>query len=154
MTSKTDRTNVQSELPGHGELLKQHNRYMSNIAHAAIMHCVPEDGFYHGEDGCHRLARECGAAYVDFESMGLDVPQMMSATYSGICVIAYGLKPPVNAGTWLTWLREGYDDAKKLWAKEEDADADADADANGDADAEGDAGTTDTGGMRRIIGGL
>lgn len=130
-TSKTDRTNVQSKFQIHGEALEQHSRYMSTIAHAAIRHCVPEDGIYHGEDGCHRLARECGAAYVDFEIMGLDVPRLMSKTYSGICVIAYSLKPPVDAGTWLTWLREGYEDAKKLWAKEEDADVD----------------TTDTGGV-------
>lgn len=95
-------------------LREQHNHYMSSIAHAAMGHCIPEDGLYYGRDGCHRLARECGAAYVDFANMGLDVPQLMSATYSGICVIAYGLNPPVNAPTWLKWLREGYEDAKKF----------------------------------------
>ena len=92
--------------------------YMSNVAHAAMHHCVQEGGLYYGMEGCHRFARECGAAFLDFEREGLDPKKLFGSTYSGICVIAYGLKPPVGARSWLEWVREGYRDAK---AKEEPA---------------------------------
>ena len=100
------------------DIRKAHINYMSNVAHAAMRHCLQDGGIYYGEDGCHRLARECGASYCDFERQGADakdIASLMSATYSGICVIAYGLKPPVDAGTWLGWLREGYEYAKEIW---------------------------------------
>lgn len=92
--------------------------YMSDIAHAAMRHCVQEGGLYYGMEGCRRFARECGAAFLDFEREGLDPERLFGSTYSGICVIAYGLKPPVGARSWLEWIREGYRDAK---AKEEPA---------------------------------
>lgn len=110
---------------------KRHSDYMSRVAHAAMAVCIPDDGIYHGIDGCHRLARECGAAYIDFERMGADADKLMGSTYSGICVIAYGLKPPVDAAQWLAWLREGFNDAKEIYDEENEEDTGADADTGG-----------------------
>lgn len=81
--------------------------YMSRIRSAAKRHCMLEDGVFYGKDGAKRFARECGPALVDFSSDPRNIQDMISSTYSGICVIAYGLKPPINAGEWFKAMREG-----------------------------------------------
>lgn len=73
--------------------------YMSKISRAAARHCV-EGGLYAGKDGCLRLAREVGYALPDFSTRKGDLFDMMSRTYSGICVIAYNLNPPIDAKKW------------------------------------------------------
>ena len=80
------------------------NTWMSSVAHAAMIHCVDEDGLYYGREGALRLARECGPAILDFHDYG---KKNIGATYGAICVIAYGLKPPVDADEWLNAVREG-----------------------------------------------
>lgn len=73
--------------------------YMSRIGRASARHCA-EGGLYAGKDGCLRLAREVGYALPDFSTRKSDLFDMMSRTYSGICVIAYNLKPPIDAKQW------------------------------------------------------
>ena len=75
------------------------NEYMSKISRAAMRHCV-EGGMYAGKEGCLRLAREVGYALPDFSIKKAELFEMMSRTYSGVCVIAYRLKPPVDAKEW------------------------------------------------------
>lgn len=82
--------------------------WMSAVAHAPaeIFH---GEGLYAGVDGCKRLARECASAIPDFGEYG---EKNINATYSGICVIAYNLCPPVDAGVWLGWIREKLNELK------------------------------------------
>ena len=76
---------------------------------SAAAHLCRDGELYGGVDGCRRFARECAPAILDFGNEGM---KRISSTYSGICVIAYSLKPPVNAGKWLTWMREKIDELK------------------------------------------
>ena len=84
--------------------------YMRSVREAAFRHTV-EDGAYAGIEGCKRLARECGAAIPDFSDKAKDIWDMISSSYSGICVIAYHLKPPVDARDWISAMHEGVDRA-------------------------------------------
>ena len=85
------------------------NVWMRRTAMAASAHCYSPDSLYFGPEGAKRLGRECGPALLDFGQFGID---NIGATYSAICVIAYQLRPPINAKDWLTAVREGYE-----WAK-------------------------------------
>lgn len=76
------------------------NEYMSRISHVAMIHCRA-GGLYEGVEGAKRLARECAPALLDFPNGERE----MGSTYSGICVIAYWLKPPIDAKTWMTEMR-------------------------------------------------
>lgn len=82
--------------------------WMSRTRTAAAHLCRP-DGLYAGVEGCRRFARECAPAILDFGEYG---ERKISATYSGICVIAYDLRPPVNAAQWLDWMREAVAERK------------------------------------------
>ena len=84
------------------------NHYMERARNAAARHCA-DGGVYAGAEGAKRLARECGPAMLDFGDYGL---RNLGSTYSGICVIAYALKPPIDAKTWLHELRFGMEKAK------------------------------------------
>lgn len=84
--------------------------WMCAVRTAARRHCVG-DGLYAGADGAKRLARECGPAILDFGEYG---KKNMGATYGAICVIAYDLKPPIDAKTWLQELRKGFEYAKEI----------------------------------------
>ena len=75
----------------------------------AARHLCREDGLYAGESGCRRFARECAPAVLDFGEYG---ERQIGATYSGICVIAYDLRPPVSAAQWLGWIREVIEEEK------------------------------------------
>lgn len=88
--------------------------WLSAVAHAPaeIFH---GDGPYVGVDGCKRLARECAPAILDF---GEYVEKNINSTYSGICVIAYNLRPPVDAGVWLGWIREKLVELQKNYSIE------------------------------------
>ena len=77
----------------------------------AAAHLCRDGEVYNGEEGCRRFARECGPAIYDFGEYG---EKNISSTYSGICVIAYRLRPPVSAGQWFAWIREGYAEYKVL----------------------------------------
>lgn len=81
------------------------NRWMREIANAAVRHC--HDGMYVGEDGAKRFAREVGVALPDFSKDDKDLRYMMPSTYSGICVIAYDLRPPIDSKVWFTEMRKG-----------------------------------------------
>ena len=76
----------------------------------AARHLCRDGELYSGSEGCRRFARECAPAILDFGEYG---KKHISATYSGICVIAYDLKPPVNAAAWLNWIREKIAEQKK-----------------------------------------
>lgn len=78
--------------------------WMRRVAGAAMCHCADENGLYHGREGALRLARECGPAIPCFHKYG---EKNIGATYGAICVIAYNLKPPIDADEWLNALREG-----------------------------------------------
>lgn len=84
------------------------NRWMSSTARAAA-HLCTGGMLYDGKDGCQRFARECGAALPDFGDYGVN---NIGATYGAICVVAYNLRPPVDASDWLEWMREGLRDAQ------------------------------------------
>ena len=90
------------------------NSWMSNTAHAAICICSDPDSPYYGVDGAKRLARECGPALLDFP----DGIKNIGSTYSGICVIAFRLKPPIGAKEWFASVREGYEKALAYKNKE------------------------------------
>ena len=91
------------------------NDWMSKTRAAASHLCV-DGGLYAGVDGCRRFARECAPAILDFE----DGFKNISATYSGICVIAYDLRPPVDAKQWLGWIREKLGEEAEKRARESD----------------------------------
>ena len=80
--------------------------WMRHDANCAMHQCY--DGIYVGEEGAKRFAREVGPCLLDFPDAD------PGATYSGICVIAYRLKPPIDAKTWLTELRKGMDAAREI----------------------------------------
>ena len=92
------------------DVREKFSAYMNAVRTAAMPLCQP-DGVYAGENGAMRLARECGPAMLDFGDYG---EQSIGSTYSGICVIAYGLKPPIDAKTWLKELRTGMEKARKI----------------------------------------
>lgn len=86
--------------------------WMTELSHAAMLQC--HDGLYAGADGCKRFARETGAALPNFSRVEKDLRDMCSSTYSGICVIAYRLKPPIDAKEWYNSLREGIGKAMEI----------------------------------------
>lgn len=86
------------------------NDWMAAVRNAAFPLCL-EGGFYAGVEGAKRLARECGPAILDFGECGL---KNIGSTYSAICVIAYGLRPPIDAKIWLQELKKGMDHAKEI----------------------------------------
>lgn len=89
------------------------NRWMRTEVQACMRHC--HDGeLYAGEDGARRFAREVGACLPDFSKDEKDLQDMMSSTYSGICVIAYQLKPPVDAKAWFAEMRKGIQAALEI----------------------------------------
>lgn len=88
--------------------------WMCSIASAAMRHCHDTDGIYYGPEGCKRLARECGYAIPDFTLSVKEQDYLISSTYSGICVIAYRLNPPVNAKKWIISMREGRDEVMEM----------------------------------------
>lgn len=83
--------------------------WMRSVAMAASVHYWSPGSLYYGPEGAKRLGRECGPALLDFGEYG---KKNISATYSGICVIAYQLKPPVDAKIWLAAVCEGYERAR------------------------------------------
>lgn len=78
---------------------------------AASRHCYG-DGIFAGAEGAKRFARECGPALLDFEDAKHSADGLAQSTYSGICVIAYQLRPPVDADEWLKNIREGCERAR------------------------------------------
>ena len=70
--------------------------YIQRVVNAAGRHCLEKDGIYATKEGAERFARECGPALLDFD----DSESLVSRTYSGICVRAYDLKPPIDAKEW------------------------------------------------------
>lgn len=85
------------------------NDWMTRIVNAAKRHCISESGLYYGIEGAKRFARECGPALLDFQ----DGEKQIWSTYSGICVRAYDLKPPIDAKTWLNELKKGMERARQ-----------------------------------------
>lgn len=78
---------------------------------AASRHCYG-DGIFAGVEGAKRFARECGPALLDFEDAKHSAESLAQNTYSGICVIAYQLRPPIDAKEWLKNIREGCERAR------------------------------------------
>jgi len=94
--------------------MKQFNDWMSSVARAAIHLCFNDMGsfetaIYSGESGAKHFAEECGYAIPDFTLNQKQQNNLIASTYSGICCIAYMLKPPVNAAEWLKHMRIGRD---------------------------------------------
>lgn len=86
--------------------------WMHIVSSVARTHCL-HDGIYAGTEGCRRFARECAPALLDFADERHAPESFLGSTYSGICVIAYNLKPPVDAKDWLKWMRESLEEAKQ-----------------------------------------
>ena len=90
--------------------MREFSEWMRSVADAAMPHCVEGgDEFYLGVEGAKRMARECGPAIWDFKA-----EKEIGSTYSGICVIAYSLKPPIDAKTWITEVRHGYERYRRM----------------------------------------
>lgn len=85
-------------------------QWMEAVRNAARPLCR-EGGFYAGIEGAKRLARECGPAILDFGEYG---EKNIGSTYGAICVIAYNLKPPIDAKIWLKELKKGMDHAQEI----------------------------------------
>ena len=83
--------------------------YMQRVVNAASRHCLGKDGLYQGQEGAERFARECGPALLDFDNSEL----LVGSTYGGICVRAYGLKPPIDAKEWNRNIVVGMDRARR-----------------------------------------
>lgn len=81
------------------------NYYMGSVSRAA-RHLCRDGGIYAGREGAERFAREVGYAVEDYAKIGDDA---VRGSYSGICVIAYDLKPPVDAKDWIKWVNEGWE---------------------------------------------
>lgn len=79
--------------------------YMYAISSAALRLCIDKDSMYYGVEGAKRLGRECGVAIADFK---LDPQDAITSTYSGICVRAYNLRPPIDNKEWCKAMWEGY----------------------------------------------
>lgn len=90
------------------------NNYMAAVRSAAIPLCM-EGKIYGSAEGCARLGREVGPALVDFSRDERDLASMVSSTYSGICIIAYRPRPPLDAGDWLAAVREGVRKGLETW---------------------------------------
>lgn len=60
---------------------------------------------YEGREGCLRLAREIGYCLQD--SSPEERRKAWERSYNEICVIGYGLKPPVNKKEWDMVVWEG-----------------------------------------------
>lgn len=82
---------------------------MSTMAQVAKRHCINEGGLYYGIEGAKRFARECGPALLDFPGGERNA----GSTYSGICVRAYDLRPPIDAKIWMAEPKKGMERAKK-----------------------------------------
>lgn len=95
------------------EIHNSFNSWMTSVAHAAIHLCYSPCDMYFGSEGAKRFARECGYAIPDFTLDRKEQDHLISSTYSGICVIAYRLNPPVNAKEWINGMREGRDEVMK-----------------------------------------
>jgi len=98
--------------PKDDEARVQFSYWMRRVANAltGTYELTHDGGVYEGTEGAKRLGRECGPALLDFGEYGI---KNIGATYSGICVIGYNLKPPIDAGDWLNAVREGYEKAKR-----------------------------------------
>ena len=88
---------------------KEFSDYMQRVVSAAGRHCLEQDGIYRGKDGAMRFARECGYALPDFENPA----SLVSSTYSGICVKAYYLRPPIDAKVWNKNIMIGMERARR-----------------------------------------
>lgn len=88
--------------------------WMRAVSTRAKKLCNNPNDIYYGEDGCRRFAKECGYAIPDF-TFDRDIQnEMIQSTYSCICVIAYDLKPPIDAKEWFAKMREGRDRAMEI----------------------------------------
>lgn len=92
------------------DIAQSFNQWMGKVRNSARPLCC-EGKFYAGIEGAKRLARECGPAILDFGAYG---EKNIGSTYSAICVIAYGLKPPIDAKVWFQELKKGMDHAKEF----------------------------------------
>jgi len=81
------------------KVLDQFNDYVSRLRDSAYRHCQP-GGMYDGTGGAKRLAREIGFALSDFTNDEREIRDLISRTYSCICVMVYHLKPPIDASVW------------------------------------------------------
>ncbi len=70
---------------------------MSNYANNMQM------GMYFGPEGCRRFAREYGCGLADYPAKQAEAE--ITGSYS-MCVIVYGLMPPLDAGEWNALVRE------------------------------------------------
>lgn len=70
--------------------------WMHRTAMEASINCFG-DGYYAGESGARRLARECGYKIPEFRDYGED---HIGDTYRGVCAIAYQMRPPIGEEDW------------------------------------------------------
>lgn len=86
------------------------NGWMAAIGHA-VPHQTIEGGIYQGVEGARRLARECGCAIA---CGGEYWEKRANATYGGICVIGYCLRPPIDAKEWMKYLKQGMNKYREM----------------------------------------
>lgn len=80
--------------------------YCSRMRNACMRHCASGGIFADAED-CVKLARQIGYAIPDFTEDELEIRQLISGTYSDLCVRLYNLNPPIDAKRWNNAVFEG-----------------------------------------------
>jgi len=71
--------------------------YIESVQQALII-SLGNSNLYEGETGALRLAREIGAGLRD--SSDKEAQRFFDRSYNYVCVIGYGLRPPVNKREW------------------------------------------------------
>lgn len=71
--------------------------YIKNVQQALVI-ARNNTHIYEGIDGALRLAREIGYCLRDLDDK--EAKDYLDRSYNEVCVIGYGLKPPVNKKEW------------------------------------------------------
>ena len=71
--------------------------YIKMVADALAV-SMSNSNIYDGKDGALRLAREIGTCLRDSDEK--EAQEYFDRSYNEVCVIGYGLKPPVDKLEW------------------------------------------------------
>lgn len=84
-------------------MTKTAREYMENVYRALQINHENLRKFYEGERGALRLAREIGYGLNDFPVEQHN--DVLTSSYSYLCVRFYNLKPPINAKEWIREMK-------------------------------------------------
>ena len=78
--------------------MKTAKEYMERVRQSTLVNYSNLREIYKGEEGSKRFAREFGYGLNDFPVT--EHKEILSSSYSFLCVRFYDLKPPIDAKTW------------------------------------------------------